>query len=284
MVYHKDANLPQGGVVRCHHCTAEQLLKKACPQCSKHVTTFGLGVQRVEEEVQQKLPNARVLRMDSDTMRRFSDYHKALEQFRSGELDLLIGTQMIAKGLDFPNVRVVGVISGDTSLNMPDFRAAERTFQLIAQVSGRAGRGEMPGAAVVQSFAADDPTIELASKHDYIGFATRELELRAETGLPPIGRMARIVVRDRDHLAAYERGTKLAQHLRQANEHLRLPVQIRGPMACPIARIADFHRQEIQLVAPDAGSIQQLMTTLRNARLLTSDAATAVDVDPVALL
>ncbi len=284
MVYHKDKQLPQGGLVRCHHCGAEQLLKKNCPSCAKKITAFGLGVQRVEEEVQQKLPGVRLLRMDSDTMRRFSDYHKALEQFRQGELDLLVGTQMIAKGLDFPNVRVVGIVSGDTSLNMPDFRAAERTFQLIAQVSGRAGRGEQPGTAVVQSFAADDPVIELASKHDYGGFAQREIALRAEVGLPPIGRIARIVVRDRDHLAAYERATKMAQHLRQANEHLQLPVQVRGPMACAIARIADFHRQQIELLAPGPGSIQKLMTTLRNARLLQSDAATAVDVDPVSLL
>jgi len=202
---------------------------------------------------------------------------------------------MIAKGLDFPNVRLVGVISADTALNLPDFRASERTFQLISQVAGRAGRwihaqGQTqppPATVLVQTFNPKDPAIVLASGRDYAAFAKREIALREEVGLPPIGRMARIVIRHRDHVACYEQATELASHLSVCNDELGTQVLLRGPMPCPIARIANFHRQQIELLAPppDAASrLQKLLTALRNARLLISDARTAVDVDPVSLL
>ena len=284
MVYHKDAKLPTGGLVRCHHCSAEQLLPKLCPHCQRRVTVFGLGTQRVEEQLQRGFPNVRVQRMDSDTMRRSRHYNEALDAFRQGEIDVLVGTQMIAKGLDFPNVRLVGVISADTSLHMPDFRASERTFQLIAQVAGRAGRGQHPGRVIVQTLNPHDAAIELASKHDYAAFAHREIDLRRQVGLPPITRMARIVVRDQDYLSSVKQAKKLAQHLAASNRQLKTEVRLRGPAPCPIARIAGYHRQQIELIAPSAAALQKLTTELRNARLLKSDHRTAVDVDPVALL
>ena len=159
MVYHRNKELPKGGVVRCHHCNAEQSLVSVCPDSGHKVTVFGLGTQRVEEELARKFPGARLARMDADAMRTARDYQQTLDTFASGGTDILLGTQMIAKGLDVANVRLVGVISGDTSLNFPDFRASERTFQLIAQVAGRAGRGEHRGRVVVQSFNPDDPAI-----------------------------------------------------------------------------------------------------------------------------
>ena len=284
MVFHKDATLPTGGYVHCHHCTAKQMLPSLCPVCSKKVTVFGLGTQRVEEELIRKFPSIRLLRMDSDTMNTAKDYAESLDQFRGGLIDVLLGTQMIAKGLDFPNVRLVGVISADTSLHMPDFRAAERTFQLISQVAGRAGRGTDPGTVIVQTFNPQDPAITLASQHDFETFATNELKLRTEMGLPPFTRMARIVVRDKDHVSCFEYAKNLAAHLNQANGELKLGVRIRGPVACPIARIAEFHRLQIELIAKDAATLQKLMTALRNARLLKSDNHVAVDVDPVALM
>jgi primosomal protein N' (replication factor Y) len=290
MVFHKDPAAAHsdkhksGGHVRCHHCHAAQLLENTCPVCGKRVTTFGLGTQRVEEEITRKFPDITPLRMDSDTMQRGADYHEALEKFRHGEVRVLVGTQMIAKGLDFPNVRLVGVISADSALHMPDFRAAERTFQLVAQVAGRAGRGTEPGLVIVQSFNATDPAITLAAQHDYETFARRELELRAGSGLPPITRMARIVVRDRDHAKGFAHTQELATHLHAANTQLGGKVRVRGPMACPIARIAGYHRHQVELIAPDAGLIQTLLTALRNAKLLRSDHQTAVDVDPVAML
>lgn len=284
MVYHKDKTLPLGGVVRCHHCTAEQALPQVCPDCGKKVTTFGLGTQRVEEELKHKFEGLRIARMDSDTMRRAEDYQKVLAQFRAGQIDVLLGTQMIAKGLDFPGVRLVGVISADTSLNMPDFRAAERTFQLIAQVAGRSGRSEQTGRVVLQSFAPDTPAVALAAKHDYAGFAAMELETRVEMGLPPVGRMVRVVLRDTDHVKVMARANELAGDLERVKATLGLEAQLRGPFPCAVARIADHHRFEVQLLAGSAAPLQRLMTELRNHGKLISDNHTAVDVDPVGLL
>ncbi len=278
---------PPDGILRCHHCLAEQLLPAVCPDSGHKVSVFGLGTQRVEEELRLKFPKARLARMDADVMRKASDYRRTLDAFARGETDLLLGTQMIAKGLDVENVRLVGVISGDTSLNFPDFRAAERTFQLIAQVAGRAGRGQHLGRVIVQTFNPDDPTIALAAKHDYLAFATRELAVRAEVGLPPVGRMARIVLRDTDHLANAARAHALAQQLHEADARLGLGVRLRGPAPCPIARIADHHRLQIEIIAsPPRGAveIQKLLTDVRNRHGLTSDTHTAVDVDPVSLL
>lgn len=287
VVYHKAHHLPAGGYVRCHHCDAEQLLVTTCPDSGHKISVFGLGTQKVEEELIQKFPGVRAVRMDSDTMRNARDYQQALDSFRAGEVDVLLGTQMIAKGLDFPGVRLVGVISADTALHLPDFRASERTFQLISQVAGRSGRSEQLGRVVVQTFSPDDPAITLAADHDYDTFAKREIALRAEVGLPPISRMARIVVRDKDHVAGYENAKKLARHLEAANRELGTEVRMRGPVPCPIARIADHHRQQIELIAAPpnaAGKLQKLMTALRNSQLLISDVTTAIDVDPVSLL
>lgn len=287
VVYHKNNKLPTGGYVRCHHCDAEQMLITTCPDSGHKVTVFGLGTQKVEEELIQKYPGIRIARMDSDTMRNARDYQNTLDSFRNGEVDILLGTQMIAKGLDFPGVRLVGVISGDTALHMPDFRASERTFQLISQVAGRSGRSDQLGKVIVQTFSPDDPAIVLAAQHDYETFAHREIALRAEVGLPPISRMARIVIRDKDHLAGYENAKTLARHLEAANRELGTQIRMRGPMPCPISRIADHHRQQIELIAAPpnaAGKLQKLMTALRNSKLLISDITTAVDVDPVSLL
>jgi primosomal protein N' (replication factor Y) len=284
MVYHREKHLPAGGVVRCHHCTAEQRLPKVCPVCEKRVTVFGHGTQRVEEELQRKFPNLTYLRMDSDTMRRSRDYEDTLARFREGEVDVLLGTQMIAKGLDFAGVRLVGVISGDTSLHVPDFRASERTFQLISQVSGRAGRSDRPGRVIVQTFSPDDPAITAAANHDYDGFAARELYLRYEMSLPPIQRMARLVVRDMDHQACLTRAQTIADQLRTENDRLGGRVDLHGPVPCPLARLADYYRYQVEMTASTAGALQSLLTALRNARSLVSDMHTAVDVDPVSLL
>lgn len=284
MVYHRDGRLPLGGVVRCHHCTAEQVLPPACPDCGKKTTVFGLGTQKVEDELREKFPSATIARMDSDTMKNAEDYQQTLDRFRTGEIDILLGTQMIAKGLDFPGVRLVGVISADTALNFPDFRARERTFQLIAQVAGRSGRSAEAGRVVLQTFSPDDPAVQRAAKHDYAGFAKEEIAIRQEMVLPPVGRLARIVLRDTDHAAAQRRAHELANHLRAANQTLNLRVHLRGPHPCAIARVADHHRYEVLLQARSAPPIQKLMTALRNQSLLISDHHTAIDVDPVSVL
>lgn len=292
MVYHKDRALPAGGVVRCHHCLAEQILPKQCPLCTRRVVTFGLGTQRIEEELARKFEGLSqgetLLRMDSDTMQRARDYYNALDRFRQGEIRVLVGTQMIAKGLDFPNVRLVGVINADTSINLPDFRAAERTFQLVSQVAGRCGRGVEPGHVIVQSFQPDLDAIQRAAAHDYLGFARTELEDRAQALLPPIGRMARIVLRDLDHAKCAQRARALADRMESLREDAKTKptdiVRLRGPAPCPLSRINDYHRQSVEIMASSAGPVQRMLTLLRNEGLAISDASTAIDVDPINLL
>lgn len=288
VVYHLNKKLPLGGYVRCHHCLSEQKLPTLCPQCGKKISVFGLGTQRIEEELARKFPqlieDQTMVRMDSDTMTSARQYHSVLRRFGEGEIRVLVGTQMIAKGLDFPGVRVVGVINADTSINLPDFRASERTFQLVSQVAGRCGRGADPGLSIVQTFNPTSPAIRLAAAHDYEGFAQQELAERERSGLPPITRMARIVLRDEDHVKCIQAARGLAQSLQQIASSISETIRLRGPAPCPIARIADKHRQQIEIFAPNAGLMQQFLSKARNATLLKSDAEMAIDVDPIALL
>ncbi len=284
MVYHKDSTAPNQGYLRCHHCTAQQILPNTCPTCHKKTIVFGLGTQRVEEEIQRKMPNYTHARMDSDVMRTAKDYEKQLNDFRNGKTQILIGTQMIAKGLDFPNVTLVGIVSADTAINMPDFRAAERTFQLISQVAGRAGRANHPGAVILQTFNPEEPTIRLAAEHDYDSFAQRELLARTEANLPPISRMTRIVTRHTNHEKSLHLAKTLQIKLQNASQQLKLNVKIIGPIPCPIARIADYHRNQIELIANNPSHLQKLITTLRNHKQLIADTHTAIDVDPISLL
>jgi len=222
MVYHKGRDLPKGGLVRCHHCGAEQLLPERCPLCQSRVITIGMGTQRLEEEVTRKFGDRfglamgeTMLRLDSDAMRGARDYFEALSRFGKGEIRVLLGTQMIAKGLDFPGVGLVGVVSADTALSIPDFRAAERTFQLVSQVAGRTGRGVEPGRVIVQTGEPDMPAIQMAASHDYPSFASSELSIRRASSLPPFKRLARIVTRDKDDAKARQAARDLVEHLRQ---------------------------------------------------------------------
>jgi primosomal protein N' (replication factor Y) len=289
-VYHLDRKIITGGYVQCHHCRTEQRLPTSCPECGRRITTFGLGTQRVEEELERTFPllhrGTTMLRLDSDSMRSGRDLHTALGRFGRGEVRMLVGTQMIAKGLDYPNVRLVGVINADTAIHLPDFRASERTFQLVSQVSGRCGRGQAPGAVIVQTFNPDAPAITLAASHDFEKFAAQELAHREQCQLPPSTRMARIILRDTDEARCRQMAETVAQQLRamaarpDAGEHL----EIRGPAPCPLARLAGRHRHHVELFAPTTSGIQWLLTNARNANVVRSDAAMAVDVDPTMML
>ncbi|MCK5226522.1 MAG: primosomal protein N', partial [Planctomycetes bacterium] len=183
------------GYAICHYCLAQTLVPQKCPLCGKGMAMIGLGSQRLEEELASKFPSARIARIDSDSMAG-SDYYRLLRDFGNGKIDVLVGTQMLAKGLHFPNVTLVGVISADTSLYLPDFRANERTFQLISQVAGRAGRSEKKGVVFVQTFLPDQPAIKFALDNDFDGFVKAELEHRKSCNLPPFWRLAVIVLRD----------------------------------------------------------------------------------------
>ena len=285
MVYHLDRKLSAGGYTRCHHCDAQQRLPETCPTCGKRVGRFGLGTQRVEREIERTFPQLiegrTMLRVDSDSMRGARDFHRALQRFGAGEIRLMLGTQMIAKGLDFPGVQLVGVINADTAINLPDFRATERTFQLVSQVAGRCGRGRGPGKVIVQTFQPDAPPIRLAAAGEYETFARLELADRQRCGLPPFTRMVRIIVRDADHARCLAAARRLAERLRElASETVRL----RGPAPCPIGRIAGRHRQQIELLADGAQDLQRLLSTARSQGTLRPGHAVAVDVDPISLL
>lgn len=275
-----------------------------CPVCGRRLNIFGGGTQRVEEELLRKfeidlglIQGETMARVDGDTMRSARDWFDILSRFAKGDLRLLVGTQMIAKGLDFPNVRLVGVVNADTALNMPDFRSAERTFQLVSQVAGRAGRGRHPGRVIVQTLNPKAPAIRLAAAHDYVTFADDELAIRAAGaagGLPPITKMARIVVRDEEYGKAEQDAGRIAAVLRKELEAeagqregttgRRPRFRIEGPAPCPISRIAGKHRIALDVYAEDRTIIQHALGAARAAGHLISDVHTAVDVDPTALL
>ena len=294
MTYHRTAGADVGtarleaglhtGQMNCHYCLASNPLPDRCPACQKKLSLFGLGTQRVEEELAKKFPDLKYARVDSDSMRGTRDYEVLLGQFARGEIKVMLGTQMIAKGLDYPNVTLVGVISGDTALALPDFRAAERTFQLITQVAGRAGRGDAPGRVVLQTFLPDDPTIKFALKQDYLGFAAAELKLRKEVELPPFSRMVRIVLRDQEPEVLHKLSEDLAAAVNDAVAAGGLPVIVKGPMPCPISRIAGFHRNQIVMQSAQAAALQRVLAHVRKAGGLTKNERVAVDVDPVSLL
>jgi len=290
MVVHKSSVRTRRGsrFVRCHHCGAEQLVPSACPVTGKGVVQIGVGTQRAEDEVLARFGDRHALtlgddfvRVDSDTMTKPGAYFDILDRFKRGVIRLMLGTQMIAKGLDFPDVTLVGVLNADTALAIPDFRAEERTFQLVAQVAGRAGRSGKPGRVLVQTANPLSPAITHAARHDAPGFASRELELRARSGLPPTTRMARIVVRDRDAQRAEARAEDLAHALAERADPR---VRITGPMPCVIARIAEYERREIELCAPSAALLHAPIDALRAQGLLSADASLVVDIDPLWML
>jgi primosomal protein N' (replication factor Y) len=290
LVLHKGRELPVGSVVKCHHCLAERLVPRVCPDCGGPLVTWGAGTQRAEEELSRKFASMglvegeTLLRLDADTMGRASEYFAALERFGSGRARVLLGTQMIAKGLDFPGVRLVGVLDADTSMSLPDFRAAERTYQLVSQVAGRAGRVGAGGIVIVQTWTPEAAAIRHAATHDYVGFAEAEMLVRKRAGLPPFTRMARIVSRDERERVAQERGRVAAEAVRAGAAARGVTVRVRGPVPCAIARIADRYRYGVEVVATSLADLHAALDHAWNAGALTNDEAMAIDVDPLSLV
>ncbi|HET7629339.1 MAG TPA: primosomal protein N' [Bacillales bacterium] len=237
LTYHKNVS-----ALKCHYCGYKQSPPDACPSCeSTYIRFFGTGTQRVEEELAKVLPEARVIRMDVDTTSRKGMHEKLLRTFADRKADILLGTQMIAKGLDFPNVTLVGVLAADSMLHLPDFRSAERTFQLLTQVSGRAGRHELPGEVVVQSYTPSHYSIELASRHDYMTFYQKEMEQRRLRKYPPYYFLALVTVSDPDVTKTAAIAEKIAAHLKGALTERAI---ILGPVTAAIPRIKDRYRYQ----------------------------------------
>lgn len=271
------------GVAMCHYCLSQTLVPKQCPVCGKGMAMIGMGSQRLEDELAQRFPQTRVARLDSDAVAG-KNVVSILRDFAVGRLDILAGTQILAKGLHFPNVTLVGIISADTSLYIPDFRANERTFQLIAQVAGRAGRSEKGGTVIVQTFLPDQPAIRYALDQNFEGFIKEEVKHRHACNLPPFWRLASITLRD----PTYEKLEKAAQALRDRIDGIvaakGLEMKVRGPMPAPIARIQRYHRIQIILQAPTPMIMQELFASLRRHKPIRPQVQTAIDIDPVHVL
>ncbi|MBY0402589.1 MAG: primosomal protein N', partial [Cyanobacteria bacterium] len=236
LTVHKSKNL-----VRCHYCGFEESIPIFCPKCaSDQLTQAGTGSQRVEQELLALLPEARILRLDSDVMQRKETYREVFEAFSAGEADVLVGTQMIAKGLDIPNVTLVGVISADSSFYLPDFKSSERGFQLLTQVAGRAGRGEKPGRVVVQSVDPNHAVIQFAKVQDYDGFYHYEMTSRKELNFPPFSQLFRFIVSAEEEYKASHFIKAMAMNLMAGLEKEGLDptsIELLGPAPCVIGRI-----------------------------------------------
>lgn len=271
------------GSAICHYCGAKTLVHRKCPLCGKGMTMIGLGAQRLEEELAKKFPHARTTRVDTDAMQG-KNYYQLLKNFGQGKIDILAGTQMLAKGLHFPNVTLVGIINADTSLYLPDFRANERTFQLICQVAGRAGRSEKKGTVFIQTFLPDQPAIQFALKRDFHGFVEAELKHRKTCNLPPFWRLAAIVMRDTNFDKLQAASQAMHERITFFVKTNNLDAIVRGPMPPVISRIQRFHRTQIIIQAPDAAVILKLFNLLRAAGSIKPAVKVVIDIDPVNLL
>lgn len=277
LTHHRD-----GGKACCHYCDYQIPTPPACPACKFDGVRFsGLGTQRLEVEVRHRFPSATIARMDSDTMRRPGSHERVLGQFREGKVQILLGTQMIAKGLDFPNVLLVGVINADTSLHFPDFRAAEKTFQLVTQVAGRTGRGERAGHVLVQTFSPEHPAIVAASKHDFIGFAGAELAQRAQFGYPPHGHLARIIMRGPDLTETDGFAESFVRKLQATRQLQGIDCRILGPAQPPLARLRGKYRFHAILQTLEAEPLNRLIVRTIADIKPPKDVQYVIDIDPL---
>ncbi len=277
MVWHTATQLAS-----CHHCNNSAGLPAHCPACKGKLLLFGYGIQRVEDELVRKFPLARVARMDSDTMTSPKQFQKVLSAFSDGEIDILLGTQMVAKGLDFPRVSLVGVVSADTTLTQSDFRSAERTFQLIVQVAGRAGRGDTPGKVVVQTLHPEEPIIEFARNQDVTAFSEFELQDRNEMRMPPFARIVRFIIRHEKNSVTQQCANEFAARLKPLLAGLQYePI---GPFPAEYRKIRNQYRFFYQVLTTQPGLVQQRIHGRMHEITRDLRAEVYVDVDPANLM
>jgi primosomal protein N' (replication factor Y) len=283
LTYHR-----QRDVLLCHYCGFEAEPPGRCPACGQSQVRYqGLGTEKLQAEIEERFPGYAVRRMDSDTMRKPGSHARVLSAFRRGLIHILLGTQMIAKGLDFPNVTLVGVVNADVGLHVPDFRASERTFQLLSQVAGRTGRGPRGGRVLVQTFTPDHPAVALAGTHDYLSFVAAEMEQRRMHNYPPFQRLIRILVRGKDREATGEFAERMAGAFntamaRRTGEatHIRLL----GPAEAPVFRLKDYYRYHFQLQSSSPGELHRLIREVGPTLRAPSGVELALDVDPYNML
>ena len=266
----------------CHLCGRTESAPTVCPECGNTELRYsGTGTEKIESISRGAFPFARVGRMDSDAMKKLADYERTLEAFRRGELDILIGTQMIAKGLHFPNVTLVGIVNADLGLMIPDFRASERVFQLITQVAGRSGRGDVPGEVLIQSHEPGNDTIDYASKLDFAGFSAFDLEFRQLLDYPPFSRIILLHFRGADPIQVQDFAAKIAEQL---TPFLHDDVKLTGPVPAPIERIKGQYRFQIMLKGRKLRQLREAVRELALHRPIPKGVDFYVDVDPQNLL
>jgi primosomal protein N' (replication factor Y) len=286
LTYHKGIN-----AYKCHHCgLSRPAANSCCSRCgSPRIKWLGLGTEKVEGKIQSLFPQARVARMDRDTTRRKGATVRILKALRQRQVDILIGTQMVAKGHDYPHITLVGIVCADLSLSMPDFRAGERTFQLLAQVAGRAGRGTSPGKVILQTYNPHHFSIQAARDQDYGAFYRQEIEFRKALGYPPFSRMVQLRIQGKDKTRTAHYVKQLGRQCRQLQKsHSNFKdVGVMGPIEAPLARIADYHRWQLLIRCPKPGPLHGFLRDLfygDNPMIKKKDISVAVDVDPLFLM
>lgn len=276
MTHHRNDNS-----LRCHYCDFRIKAPPVCPSCGgARVNSYGVGTERVEEEIAALFPGARVKRMDSDSTAKKGSSEKILKSLDNGEIDILVGTQMITKGHDFPGVTLVGVVSADNSLNIPDFRAAEKTFQILTQVSGRGGRGDSPGRVIIQTFNPDNYAIKHAQKHDYIGFYNEEIETRREIGYPPFSRMINLTISatQKDRITGCVK--KLNSFARQLAGQAGGNISVLGPAEAPLSKVKGRYRWQMLLKGDDTQALHTLAGAITGS-IKSPGLSIRIDVDPL---
>jgi len=268
---------------RCHYCNYSARVPNACPTCkAPYLEQMGYGTERVEAQVRKQCPDARVARIDRDSVRRKGALTALLQKFRAGDIDVLVGTQMIAKGHDFPRVTLVGVVSADVGLGMADFRASERTFQLLTQVAGRAGRGETPGEAIVQTIYPTHYSIQLACRQDYAGFFRHEMHFREAMRYPPTVSLINTVVRARTYAGAIDDAAALVGALRNADPALR-HYRVLGPAPAPLGKLRGEYRAQFLMKGNNRRRMREALVAALAARPDVARRA-SVDIDPLSVL
>ncbi|WP_297276167.1 primosomal protein N', partial [uncultured Brachyspira sp.] len=281
LTYHKKKN-----VVMCHYCGYTQFLEELCDECRiGHFERIGSGTEKVEENLNILFPNAVIERMDQDTVGGTKNYEKIFKKFSDGEIDILIGTQMIAKGLDFPNVTLVGVLFADMSLHIPDFRSAERTFNLITQVAGRSGRGDKKGMVYIQTYSPNHYSIECAKNHDYISFYNNEIEKRkSPLNYPPFSRLVRLVIRGTNEKNVENDANIIADMLRVSIYEHSDKIIILGAVPCTISKLNKYYRWNILIKTPSHALLKSFFSKLSDNFIAQNGNYIEIDIDPVSML
>jgi primosomal protein N' (replication factor Y) len=285
LIYHKDTN-----TLNCHYCNSHLNPQNLCPVCKgTNVKYLGAGTQRVEEELEKFLPELSLQRMDRDSTRKKLSHHRIIRQMEERKIDLLIGTQMVAKGHDFVDVTVSAVVSADVALNLPDFRSAERAFQLFTQLAGRAGRGDVSGRAYVQTHEPEHYVFDFVRGHDYEGFYRKEIELRKELSYPPFTKLIRVILSFRNKDDANRRVKSISNRIKKMNpsrtsDGKRSGIEVLGPAPAPIEKIKNLWRWHLVLKGKDAKQIRQMAVNIFDPLKNLKDVKIDIDVDPVNML